>query len=59
MLSLVIVDHETGVNYARNPAEQGQKKAQNETQDPARHQDGNRREHDTKKVAERFHEENM
>jgi hypothetical protein len=54
VLGLVIVDHETGVNDAGDPAEQSQQNAQDETQDPARHQNRDRREDDTKKVAERF-----
>jgi hypothetical protein len=54
VFGLVIVDYETGVNDARNPAEQSQQNAQNETQNPACHQDSDRRKDDTKKVAERF-----
>jgi hypothetical protein len=54
MLGLVIVDHQTGVNDARNPAEQGQQQAQDETQDPAGHQDSDRRENNAKEITQRF-----
>ena len=56
MLGLVIVDDETGVNHAGDPAEKGEKQTEDETQEAAGHEDGNRWEDDAKKVAERFHE---
>jgi hypothetical protein len=57
MRSLVIVDHQAGVNHSGNPPEQGEKKAQDKTQEATGHQDGDRREGDAEKVAERFHEQ--
>jgi hypothetical protein len=51
---LVVVHHETGVNNAGNPAEQGEENAQDKTQDATGHQNGDRREDDAKKVAESF-----
>ena len=55
VLGLVIVDYETGVNDAGDPAEQRQEKAQEKTEYPASHQNGHRRKNDAEKVAERFH----
>jgi hypothetical protein len=55
MLGLIIVHDEAGVNDAGNPPEQRQQKAKDETHDAASHEDGDRREDDAKKVAERFH----
>jgi hypothetical protein len=54
MLGLIVVNDETGVNDAGHPAEQSQQDAQDETQNPACHQDSDRWENDAKKVAERF-----
>jgi len=54
MLSLIIVHHEAGVDHAGNPAEERQQQAKDETQEPAGHEDGDRRKDDAKKVAERF-----
>jgi hypothetical protein len=54
MLGLVIVHDQAGMNYSGNPAEEREENAQDETQDPAGHQDGDRREDDAKKVAESF-----
>lgn len=55
MLSLVIVDHEAGVNDAGNPAEKGQQNAEKKTEDPSSHQDSHRRKDDAEEIAERFH----
>ena len=55
MLSLVIVHDETSVNDPGDPAEKCEQQAQNETRDPAGHQNGDRGKDDAKKVAERFH----
>ena len=43
VLSLVIVHDETGVNDAGHPAEEGEEKTEEETEDAAGHQDRNRR----------------
>jgi hypothetical protein len=55
MLGLVIVHHQTGVNDAGHPAEEGEEKTEEETEDAAGHQDGNRRQNNAEKVSERFH----
>ena len=55
MLGLVIVDDEAGVNHAGDPAEEREKQTEDETHEPAGHEDGNRWEDDAKKIAERFH----
>jgi hypothetical protein len=55
VLGLVIVDYQAGVNYAGNPAKQRQQKAQEKTEYPAGHQDGDRRKNNAEKVAESFH----
>jgi hypothetical protein len=52
MFGLVVVYDETGVNDAGDPAEQRQQNAENETQNPAGHQNCDRRKDDAKKVAE-------
>lgn len=54
VLGLVIVHDETGMDDAGNPAGQSQEQAQDETKQAARHQDRNRREDDTEKIAQGF-----
>jgi hypothetical protein len=54
MLGLVVVDHETGVNDARDPAEEREEQTQEETQNAAGHQDGDRWQNNAEKVAESF-----
>ena len=56
MLGVIIVHDEAGVDHAGDPAQQGQEKAQDETEDPASHQNRDRRQHDTEKITERFHD---
>lgn len=58
MLGLIVVHHETGVDDTGDPAEEGQKQTQNETEQAARHQHGDGRENDAEKVAKRFHRQN-
>src|SRR5882724_11907390 len=55
MFGLVIVHDETGVNDAGHPAEQSKEQAQDETENAAGHQNGDRRQHDAKEIAKRFH----
>jgi hypothetical protein len=55
MLGLIIVHNQAGVNDARNPAEERQEQAQDETEHATRHQNGDRRERDAKEIAEGFH----
>jgi hypothetical protein len=59
VFSLVIVHHQAGVDDAGHPAEQGEQQTKNETQEPAGHEHGDRREDDAKKVAERFQRTNL
>ena len=54
MFGLVVIHHQTGVNDAGNPTEQSQQQTENETEDPASHQNGDRRKDDAEKVAECF-----
>src|SRR5437899_13070158 len=55
MFGLGIVHDETGVNDPGHPAEQSKQQAQDETENAAGHQNGDRRQHDTEEIAERFH----
>jgi hypothetical protein len=54
MLGLIVIHDETRVNNPGNPAEQGEEKAQNKTQNAAGHQDRDRRQSYTEKITERF-----
>src|SRR4051812_8224912 len=54
MLGLVIVHDQTGVNHTGHPARESEEKTQDKTQEPAGHEDGNRRKSDAKKVTKRF-----
>ena len=55
MLGLVIVHDETGVNDAGHPAKQSEQQAQDETENAAGHQNGDRRQDDAEEIAKRFH----
>ncbi len=55
VFGLVIVHYQTGVNDAGDPTQQRQQEAQEETEDPAGHQDGDWRKNDTEEVAKGFH----
>lgn len=52
MLGLVVGDHETGVNDARDPAGKRQEKAQEETEDAPREQHGDGRKNDAEEIAQ-------
>ena len=52
---MIVIHHERGMDYSRNPAEQSQKDAKKKTGDPARHQHRQRRQDDAKKVSQRLH----
>jgi hypothetical protein len=54
MLGLIIIHHQAGVDDAGNPAEQREKKAQDETEDATGHQDRDRRKDDAEEVAQGF-----
>jgi len=55
MFGLVIVHDETGVNDAGHLTEQSKQKAQAETENERGNKNGDRRQNDTEKIAERFH----
>ena len=54
VLSLVIADHETGVNDARDPAQKRKQKAQQKAEHAARQQNCDRWQDDTEEVAKCF-----
>jgi hypothetical protein len=54
MFGLVIVHDEARVNDAGHPAQQRQRGTQEETENAARHQNGNGRKDDAKEIAQRF-----
>ena len=54
MLGVIVVHDEAGVNHAWDPAQESQEKAQDETQNPASHQNRDWRQYHTEKITERF-----
>ena len=52
---MIIVHYERGMDHSRNPAEQRQQNAEKKTGDAAGHQDGQRWQHNTEKISQRFH----
>lgn len=54
MFRLVIIHHQAGVNHAGHPAGERQDKAEKKAQNAAGHQNRDRRQSDTEKIAERF-----
>ncbi len=54
VLGLVVVDHQTGVNDAGDPAEKREQKTQEKTKDAAGHQDRDRRQNNAEEVSESF-----
>src|SRR3954469_24081106 len=54
MLRLVIVDHQAGVNHSRDPPQEREQQAEDETQNAAGHQHRDRRQHNAEKITQRF-----
>jgi len=55
LLSVIIVDHEAGVNDSGNPAEQRQNYAEKETGNTTGHEYSQWRKNHAEKISQRFH----
>src|SRR5436309_2466210 len=52
---MIIVHHQTGVDDARDPSQQGEDNTQKKTAHPTGQQNRERRQHHTEKISQRFH----